>query len=168
MTADLRYQLDDFGRRLEVLENELAELRQLAFPEPVVPPAPIVPPAPSVQRVATESRIPPPAPKPVPQPLPKLPVREPREIDWSVFFGAKALAWAGGAVTLLGIVFFFVLAVNRGWIGPVARVSLGAIASTLVFGAGLYVKRRYEELYHSALAAVGTGIGGAYMTLLAA
>jgi hypothetical protein len=58
--------------------------------------------------------------------------------------------------------------VNRGWIGPVARVSLGAIASTLVFGAGLYVKRRYEELYHSALAAVGTGIGGAYMTLLAA
>ena len=69
---------------------------------------------------------------------------------------------------LLGIVFFFVLAVNRGWIGPVARVSLGAIASALVFGAGLYVKRRYEELYHSALAAVGTGIGGAYMTLLAA
>jgi uncharacterized membrane protein len=71
-------------------------------------------------------------------------------------------------VTLLGIVFFFVLAVNRGWVGPVARVSLGAIASSLVFGAGLYVKRRYEELYHSALAAVGTGIGGAYMTLLAA
>ena len=33
----------------------------------------------------------------------------------------KALAWAGGAVMLLGIVFFFVLAVNRGWIGPVAR-----------------------------------------------
>ena len=51
--------------------------------------------------------------------------RPPREIDWSVFFGAKALAWAGGAVMLLGIVFFFVLAVNRGWIGPVARVTLG-------------------------------------------
>ena len=85
-----------------------------------------------------------------------------------MFFGAKALAWAGGAVMLLGIVFFFVLAVNRGWIGPVARVTLGAAASALVFGAGLYVKRRYEELYHSALAAVGTGIAGGYMTLLAA
>ena len=170
MTVDMRSRLDDFGRRLEVLENELAELRQLAFPEPVVPPVPAVPPPPAWKPVpvATESRIPPPAPKLTPQPLPPLPARESREIDWSVFFGAKALAWAGGAVTLLGIVFFFVLAVNRGWIGPVARVSLGAIASALVFGAGLYVKRRYEELYHSALAAVGAGIGGGYMTLLAA
>jgi uncharacterized membrane protein len=167
MTVDLRYRLDDFAHRLEALENELAELRQLALPEPV-PPAPVVPAPPAGAPVATESRIPPPAPKPAPQPLPPLPTREPREIDWSVFFGAKALAWAGGAVTLLGIVFFFVMAVNRGWIGPVARVSLGAIASTLLFGAGLYVKRRYEELYHSALAAVGTGIGGGYMTLLAA
>jgi uncharacterized membrane protein len=69
---------------------------------------------------------------------------------------------------LLGIVFFFVLAVNRGWIGPVARVTLGALASALVFGAGLYIKRRFEELYHSALAAVGTGIAGGYTTLLAA
>ena len=33
-------------------------------------------------------------------------------------FGAKVLAWAGGAVTLLGIVFFFVLAVNRGGSAP--------------------------------------------------
>jgi uncharacterized membrane protein len=164
MTVDLGFRLDDFARRLEALERELAELRQLAYPEPVVPP----PPPTWEPPVATEAHIPPPAPKPPAQPLPKPPAREPREIDWSVFFGAKALAWAGGAVTLLGIVFFFVLAVNRGWIGPVARVSLGAIASALLFGAGLYVKRRYEELYHSALAAVGTGIGGAYMTLLAA
>jgi uncharacterized membrane protein len=170
MTVDLRYRLDDFARRLQVLENELAELRQLAFPEPIIPPAPVVPPATPWQPepVATESRIPPPAPKPTPQPLPPRPAPEPREIDWSVFFGAKALAWAGGAVTLLGIVFFFVLAVNRGWIGPIARVSLGAIASALVFGAGLYVKRRYEELYDSALAAVGAGIAGGYTTLLAA
>jgi uncharacterized membrane protein len=166
MTLDLSSRLDDFARRLEVLERELAELRQLAFtePEPEFPPAPAVSPGSAWQPAPPEA--PPPAPKP--EPLPLLPAREPREIDWSVFLGAKALAWAGGAVTLLGIVFFFVLAVNRGWIGPVARVSLGAIASALVFGAGLYVKRRYEELYHSALAAVGTGIGGAYMTLLAA
>ena len=159
MTVDLRYRLDDFARRLEALEHELAELRQLARPELVVPPPPVVPPQPALQ---------PPVQKPAASPPPRPPAREPREIDWSIFFGAKALAWAGGAVTLLGIVFFFVLAVNRGWVGPVARVSLGAIASAVVFGAGLYVKRRYEELYHSALAAVGTGIGGAYMTLLAA
>jgi uncharacterized membrane protein len=91
-----------------------------------------------------------------------------REFDWSVLLGAKALAWAGGAVTLLGIVFFFVLAVNRGWIGPVTRITLGSIASAVLFGAGLYVKRRFEDLYVSALAAVGAGIAGGYMTLLAA
>lgn len=165
--SDLSSRLDEFARRLEALEKELAELRQQASPEAFVPPAPIVPPAPVVPPPTAK----PPARAPEPPPLPPLraePQRPRREIDWSVFFGAKALAWAGGAVMLLGIVFFFVLAVNRGWIGPVARVSLGAIASALVFGAGLYVKRRYEELYHSALAAVGTGIGGAYMTLLAA
>ena len=28
MTVDMRFRLDDFGRRLEVLENELAEQRR--------------------------------------------------------------------------------------------------------------------------------------------
>ena len=45
---------------------------------------------------------------------------------------------------------------------------LGSIASGRLFGAGVYVKRRSEDLYVSALAAVGTGIAGGYMTLLAA
>jgi uncharacterized membrane protein len=165
MTLDLSFRLDDFARRLEALERELAELRALArpaAPEPSVPAPLLVPPAPVVAQPPAAT------PAPRPAPLPPQRAREPREIDWSVFFGAKALAWAGGAVMLLGIIFFFVLAVNRGWIGPAARVTLGAVASALVFGAGLYVKRRFEELYHSALAAVGTGIAGGYMTLLAA
>ena len=163
MTLDLSSRLDDFARRLEVLEHELAELRGLArsaAPAPSVAASRVVPPPPAFRTAAADA-------EPV-APLRAEPARPPREIDWSVFFGAKALAWAGGAVMLLGIVFFFVLAVNRGWIGPVARVTLGAAASALVFGAGLYVKRRFEELYHSALAAVGTGIAGGYMTLLAA
>jgi uncharacterized membrane protein len=157
--TNLTYRIDDFARRLEVMEHELAELRQLAAPEAVVAPPPVAPPAPVVAK-------PPPLPPPQPPRRPAPPPR--REIDWSVLLGAKALAWAGGAVMLLGIVFFFVLAVNRGWIGPVARVTLGSIASGLAFAVGVYVKRRFAELYHSALAAVGTGIGGAYMTLLAA
>ena len=70
-------------------------------------------------------------------------------------------------MTLLGIVFFFVLAVNRGWIGPEARVALGGLAAAIVYGAGIELRRRYGET-HSALAAVGTGIAGGYMVLLAA
>ena len=62
-------------------------------------------------------------------------------------------------MTLLGIVFFFVLAVDRGWIGPIARVSLGAAASSILFGAGLWLRRRFGESYAS-LSAVGAGIAG--------
>ena len=86
--------------------------------------------------------------------------------DWDLL-GARGVALAGGVVTLLGIVFFFVLATNRGWIGPMARVSLGAGASVLVFAAGLVIHRRYGQL-HAALAACGAGIAGGYATLAAA
>ncbi|MGA9762954.1 MAG: DUF2339 domain-containing protein [Gaiellaceae bacterium] len=81
--------------------------------------------------------------------------------------GSQLLAWSGGIVTLLGIVFFFVLATNRGWIGPVERVSMGAIASLLVFGAGVWARRRYEVTV-AALTAAGAGLAGGYATLLAA
>jgi uncharacterized membrane protein len=88
-------------------------------------------------------------------------------MSFSDLLGARALAIAGGIVTLLGIVFFFVLAVNRGWIGPGGRVALGGIAAALVYGGGLWLRRRYGETY-SSLAAVAAGIAGAYMVLLAA
>ena len=70
-------------------------------------------------------------------------------------------------MTLLGIVFFFVLAVDRGWIGPTGRVALGGIAATIVFAGGLELKRRFGPTY-STLAAVGAGIAGGYATLLSA
>jgi hypothetical protein len=175
--------LEDFARRLEVLEHELADLRRIAqgmpaapapspppapTPSPLVPPLPTVPEPPPIPVAAPVAR-----PKPPPPPAPPPPARPPEPSWWSGLtfadlFTAKVLAWVGGLVTLLGVLFFFVLAVNRGWIGPTARVSLGAIASTLVFSAGLYVRRQYGHLYYSAYAAAGAGIGGGYGTLLAA
>ncbi|MGZ8783530.1 MAG: DUF2339 domain-containing protein, partial [Gaiellaceae bacterium] len=79
--------------------------------------------------------------------------------------GARGLAIAGGFVTLLGVVFFFALAAGNGWIGPVARVVLGAAASAIVFGAGVYAHARYGRV-HAAVAAAGAGIAGGYATLL--
>lgn len=67
----------------------------------------------------------------------------------------------------LGIVLFFVLAANRGWIDARARVALGAGASGLALAAGFVLRARYGQ-YWSALAAVGAGIAGAYATLAAA
>src|SRR6185436_10161332 len=94
--------------------------------------------------------------------MPKLPKVEPSDL-----LGARALAVAGGVVMLLGIVFFFVLAVNRGWVGPAGRVALGGGAALFVFAGGLELRRRYGDTY-SSLAAVGTGIAGGYATLLSA
>ena len=126
-------------------------------PAPAVPPAPPVPPTP-----ATPPR---PAAPPPPPPPPGRTLRELAE-EWDLV-GARGFAIAGGAVMALGIGFFFVLAANRGWVGPGERVALGAIASALVFGAGIVLRARYGE-YWAALAAVGAGIAGGYATLAAA
>ena len=79
--------------------------------------------------------------------------------------GARGLALAGGVVTLLGVVFFFALAASNGWIGPVERVVLGAVASAIVFAAGVFAHARYGRL-DAAVAAAGAGIAGGYATLL--
>src|ERR671930_1463684 len=159
-------------RRLHEVELELLELRgaaaaapsgwqrvrppveERAPAAPTTPPPPVAP-QPPLDRSAWEA---------VP------PVRSmfsDRDLKVGDLLGARALAWAGGVVTLLGIVLLFVLAVNRGWIGPVARVGIGAVVSAIVFGGGLWLQRRYGQTY-SALAAVGAGIAGAYATLLGA
>src|SRR5438034_995360 len=146
-------------RRVQELQHALDKLRMGSAParRPAAAPQPPPPPRPAT-----------PSPEPAYEPA-----SAPRSFDWgrtvstADLLGAKALAFAGGVVTLLGIVFFFVLAVNRGWIGPELRVACGALASALVFGSGFWLRRRYGRTY-SALVAVGVGLAGAYSTVLAA
>jgi hypothetical protein len=159
--------------RVETIEADVARLKAqvrklqeeraaIASPEDVPPrpqPAPAAAPSPAPPQRAA-------APITVPR------AQEPafdwgRRIESADLMGAKALALAGGVVTLLGVVFFFILAANRGWIGPGIRIACGATASGLVFGSGLWLRRRFGETF-SSLAAVGAGIAGAYATLLAA
>jgi uncharacterized membrane protein len=146
-------------RRLRELELELADLRRTkpGRTATLEPPAPVFV-APPVRRVE-----PPVVPPPREFELP--PEREP--FDLSRLLGARTLALTGGIVSLLGIVFLFALAVQRGWIGPVARVSLGAAASALMLGAGWWLYRRFGETFAST-AAAGVGVAGGYATLLAA
>jgi uncharacterized membrane protein len=93
------------------------------------------------------------------------PARKPVDLSW--LEGPTGLAVAGGAVTLLGIVFVFALAASRGWIGPAVRCSIGGGVSVLLVALALVVRQRYGHLI-AALAAAGTGIGGCYVTLYAA
>jgi uncharacterized membrane protein len=172
MNRPTQSQLDDFGRRLAALTSDFQELQReadawnLAIPAPSARPSTAPPP----DKGRSVARNVEPWPAAAPR-APRKPVDRERyavpSFQLSDLLGPRALAIAGGVVTLLGIVFFFVLAVNRGWIGPTGRVALGGIAATLVFCAGLELRRRYGTT-HSALAAVGAGLGGAYATLLAA
>ena len=154
--------------RVGRLERELAELRLLVAGSPAAgapPPAPAPAPPPRPQppaRPAPPRASAPSAPRPRPEPA-----RPRRELDLSKLLGALGLAWAGGIVTVLGIVFFFVLAVNRGWINAELRLGFGAAASIAVFTAGFWLRQRFGTTY-AALAAVGAGIAGGYATLLAA
>ena len=174
VNPELERRLDRAARQLEELSRELAEIRRLAEAGPAPAPVPAPQPAPVPAQAPTPAAAPPPPPMPKPtRPYPAAPERKrtpsiwERDIDLGGLLGAKGLALAGGIVTVLGVVFFFVLAVNRGWIGPVERVTLGALASLLVFGAGLWVHRRFGAVY-SAYGAVGAGIAGGYATLVAA
>lgn len=81
--------------------------------------------------------------------------------------GPRGFAFVGGTVMLLGIVFLFVLAANRGWVGPRERVVLGAAVSVAMVGVGVALRVRYGR-FQASLATVGAGIAGAYTTLAAA
>jgi uncharacterized membrane protein len=163
--SDLRMRVEFLERRVADLQAAVDALRPTLRERtrPVTPPPTPAPPSPPKPALAPTPTA---APKPHVQTAPPAPPFELPKISAADLMGAKALAIAGGVVTLLGVVFFFVLAVNRGWIGPELRVACGGIASAIVFSAGLWLQRRYETTY-SALAAVGAGIAGAYATLLA-
>ena len=188
--ADLDARIKRLEGELSRLTRELAEVRALASaarPEPSsvaeavpaperaapAPPSasehrPLSPPQPRISRAEPPKAAPPPA-RPAPTAPPSGPPRRTLgELarDWDLV-GPRGFAVAGGAVTALGIGLFFVLAANRGWIDPTARVLLGAVASGLVLGAGLLLRARYGQ-YLAALGAVGAGVAGGYATLAAA
>src|SRR5437870_4117029 len=124
-TEELLYRLSSVEDRLQGLKDEVDAIRRLvpaAEPEaPPVPEASPVPAATSVPPILTTTAAPrEPFPSRTPKPAPSAyappprPPAEPREpFDFAALFGPKAFAWAGGVVTLLGILFFFfALAVN--------------------------------------------------------
>ena len=81
--------------------------------------------------------------------------------------GGRVLALAGGAAVLLGVAFFVALAVDRGWLGEVARIALAFVASSVLLGVGVWLHERRGRTQAS-LAAVGTAIAALYLTLTAA
>ena len=180
-TGPILERIDDFDERLDGMRSELDELRRgveavhLTSTEPEVDrfePAPATAPAPIPAPVEhTPSRPEPARPS---QPSESGTVAPPYEPAFTLpsfsvsdLLGARTLAWAGGLVTLLGVVFLFVLAADRGWVGAEERLALGGLLSIGLAGSGMYIKHRYGSLV-AALSAMGVGLAAGYLTLTAA
>jgi uncharacterized membrane protein len=104
-------------------------------------------------------------------PVPEQPTLSERFAHWASREGAgtRVLAWAGGAVTLLGIVLLLIMAVQQGWIGPLGRVLSGAGLGAGLLGCAAWVHRRSSEAGRTgAFALVATGIATLYLDVLAA
>lgn len=80
--------------------------------------------------------------------------------------GGRLLGLAGGVSVLVGAVFFVWLAIDRGWLGEVARVAIALSGSTLLLGVGVWLYERRGRP-QAALAAVGAATAALYLSLAA-
>lgn len=123
-------------------------------------PAPMpLPPAPAWPQYA-----PPLPPPPMPRPPVATAPRPPRER--SEGWIGKALAVAGVAVTLTGVVLLLVLAAQAGILRPEVRVAAGAVLAAALVAAACRIARRPGGRV-GAIALAATGVAAAYIDVLA-
>jgi hypothetical protein len=154
--------------------------------QPIVQPPivqPPVMPAPAMQPPVMRPQVPmppmpaPPQGPPIPlnwQPMGALPMptiqpsppARPASATWDRW-GSRSLAWIGGAVTLLGVVLLLVLAVQRGWLGPVPRLLCGLVFAAGLIAIGWRVRRTPSGLI-GGFALTATGIAALYLDVVAA
>jgi len=187
-------EIDDLGRRLALVGSELRTVQaeqpeqaerpaqQAPQPEPQPQPQPQPHPQPRPARPESipwpqyqwqpppqQQYVPPPQQQYVPPSAPYLPA--PRQTLGEKLgkegAGSRVLAWVGGAVTLLGVVLLLVLAVQRGWLGPLPRVLVGAGFGLALTGTGVWLHRKPAGRT-GAFALAATGIATLYLDVVAA
>ncbi|GGU20468.1 DUF2339 domain-containing protein [Lentzea flava] len=161
----LALELAAIGQRLVTISAEMREHSAAVAPPPVAAP-PVAVPAPPVVP-------PPPVQQQWPQPPPQQPWAPPQPRE-SLFeklgkdgAGSKLLAWVGGAITVLGFVLLLILAIQRGWLGPLPRVIGGAVFSGALVGIGIWLHRNPAGRT-GAFALAATGFAGLYLDVIAA
>lgn len=150
------------------ISSAFAELEAVpvapAAPAPQAPnwPAPPMPhwppPAPPMPYWPPPS---PPAHRPTPPPAPVVAPRDP-DRGWI----GKALAVAGVAVTLIGVVLFLVLAAQAGLLRPELRVGAGVALAAALVAVGSRLQARPGGRV-GAIALSATGIAAAYLDIIA-
>ncbi|MEC3980139.1 DUF2339 domain-containing protein [Amycolatopsis sp. H20-H5] len=164
-------EIDDLGRRLGQVGAELRTFRSGQQPEQAAPapmPQPMPQPGYGWQQPPVQQWHPPQQQwAPMPAPIPPVPRRSLAEKLGQEGAGSRLLAWVGGAVTLLGVVLFLVLAIQRGWLGPLPRVLVGAGLGVGMIGTGLWLHRNPAGRT-GAFALAATGIAVLYLDAIAA
>lgn len=170
----------DFAVMASYMARASADLRELSRIVAERPPANAAPVAWVPQAVVPQTPQPPVAAQtpqppvaayqrpPVPQHSAPQPPRPPRTPDASGSDGwiGKALAVAGVAVTLVGVVLLLVLAAQAGILAPGIRVGAGAVLSAALVGVGWRLNRRPGGRV-GAIALAATGIAAAYIDVIA-
>jgi uncharacterized membrane protein len=141
--------------RVRRLEQRLLELQGAPSAQPVVPP------------VALPKPVAPAAPRPVaPRPVP---ARAPAAPAWQWPSPERVVVWLaasiGGLALILTALFALVTVIERGWLGPSARVCGGLLAGTAAWIGGSLARRRWPW---AGSAVTGGGVGTLYGTLYAA
>jgi uncharacterized membrane protein len=163
--VDLEARMTVLHSRVMRLEREaglvgaasVAPARQMTAPAPPATPAP--PTGASVPVAPRRAAAPAPRPRPDAT-LPAMP-------DLEEVLGGRVLAWLGGAAVVLGLAFFFALAISRGWIGEAERTLIAAAASTAILAAGIWLRERRGR-NEAAMAAAASGLAGLFLTVVVA
>jgi uncharacterized membrane protein len=154
-------QMDERYASLEQTVNKrLAALEQTQREEPLKPKPPAVPKAPEIQMrrqaaaqavtaAHAESR--------------QKQARKPSE--WEAILGGNWLARIGVLALFVGLAFFIMFAIDKGWLGPPVRITLGVLAGLGMIGGGLYWQKRYPTLSQTLS---GGGIALLYLSIFAA
>jgi len=124
--------------------------------EPAEPPVPAGPASPSAAPAPVEPARP--AAKATTPPTGAQTLEQTIGMRWMLFVGVGVL--------LLAAVFFFMYAIEQGWIGPHRRVLIGAIVGLAMLGAGEWAFRRGMRLYAGAIG--GAGIALLYLVVFVA
>lgn len=85
--------------------------------------------------------------------------------EWEAILGGNWLARIGVLALFIGLAFFIMFAIEKGWLGPPTRIILGVLAGLGMIVGGLYWHKRYPTLSQTLS---GGGIAVLYLSIFAA